>query len=221
MEWEKLIQERHTTFAWRDEVPSREIIEEVLQELYNHIPSKNLMFPWSVYVLRNNNPKITKELMTICHRNLCMSPLTDLGNPQVMAPWLIGFANRWVQDLEVRYDARSTRTDDAQRDTEQMEIGMASLFLSYAFANRGIQTGFCQNINNLRDRAGEIFSIDEGQEFRFIMGVGYGKDRSIRHQYLDPRTNKYKPIPIAPDSVTEGYPRPDFDKIFTFVDNEN
>lgn len=216
MDWTTLINQRHTTFAWTEQVPDISIIEEVFVEAYNHIPSKNLMFPYAVYAYRNDDPKIRKEIMTICHRNRDMAIDRDRGNPQVLAPWLIGFSNRWVKDLERRYEKSSERTDPDQRDTEQLEIGMISLFFSYAFASRGLQTGFCQNIINDRNRAAEIFNIDEGQEFRFIMGVGYGKDTSTRHTYVDPRTDKERRIPFFPDNVETYYPRPDFEKVFKF-----
>ena len=217
MEWIDLIHLRHTTFAWENTIPDRDIIEEVLQETYLHVPSKNLQFPWMGYVYRNEDPEIRKEIMTICHRNADMDIIEDRGNPQVLAPWLIAFTNRWVKDLERRYELSSDRPDPLQRDSEQLEIGITSLFLALSFANRGIQTGFCQNIINDRKRAGEIFGIENYQEIRFIMGVGCGKSSDIAHMYLDPRCNKEKRIPLIPDRVTRPYPRPEFNKIFKFA----
>ena len=65
MDWQELINKRHTTFAWEDTVPERETIQAVLEELYMHVPSKNLQFPWSIYVYRNNNFEIQKEIMEL------------------------------------------------------------------------------------------------------------------------------------------------------------
>jgi hypothetical protein len=48
MDWVKLIETRHTTFAWQDTVPDKDLILEALKEVYQHIPSKNLMFPYQV-----------------------------------------------------------------------------------------------------------------------------------------------------------------------------
>ena len=46
MDWLELIKLRHTTFAWReDKIPPKDLIIESLEEVYEHIPSKNLQFP--------------------------------------------------------------------------------------------------------------------------------------------------------------------------------
>ena len=217
MDWQELINKRHTTFAWEDTVPERETIQAVLEELYMHVPSKNLQFPWSIYVYRNNDFEIQKEIMTICHRNRERDINIDKGNPQVLAPWIIAFTNRWVKDLERRYEKTSDRPDYAQRDSEQIEIGIVALFLALAFANRGIQSGFCQNILNNQTRAKEIFKVAPDHEVRFIMGVGYGKSSDTLHTYIDPRTGNDKFIPFIPDNVERPYPRPAFESIFNFV----
>lgn len=232
MDWQELIEKRHTTFAWDvDNIPSKDIIVDALQEVYTHIPSKNLQFPYQVRLLRNDDPEIRKEIMTICHRNKEKNTQDDWGNPQVLAPWLLGFNSRWCCDLEVRYETtskrgsfdglgkREKRTNDfdgGQTQTENIEIGIFSAYIMLALANRGIQTGMCQNICNNYDRAEEIFKIAEDEramDFRFIMGVGYGKDRTVHHEYLDPRIGKLKKIPFPPVRVEEAYPRPLFEDI--------
>ena len=74
MDWLDIIKNRHTTFAWaEDSIPDKEIIKEALQEVYTHIPSKNLQFPYQVRLLRNDNAEIRKEIMTICQRNAHVS----------------------------------------------------------------------------------------------------------------------------------------------------
>lgn len=233
MEWNDIIEQRHTTFAWSNEVPPKELVVEALQEVYKHIPSKNLMFPYQVRLLRNDDPEIRKEIMSICHRNFEMDVESDRGNPQVLAPWLLGFNARWNCDLETRYEKTTIRgkynglgkgekrNNDSrngdQAQTENIEIGIFSAYIMLALANRGIQSGMCQNICNNYKRAEEIFKIAEDEramDFRFIMGVGYGKDRSLQHKYTDPRTgNEEKPIPFAPVNVEMVYPRPKFEDI--------
>lgn len=235
MDWYDVIESRHTTFAWDDRVPDKQDILDAIKEVYEHIPSKNLMFPYQVRLLRNDNPDIRKEIMSICHRNQEMNKDVDLGNPQVLAPWLIGFNARWTSDLETRYEKTSSRgnynglgkgekrTNDptgSQTQTENIEIGIFSAYIMLSLANRGIQTGMCQNICNNYSRAEEIFKLSEDEralDFRFIMGVGYAKDRQVRHDYLDPRVEKYKPIPFAPVDVHTAYPRPNIDDVVKVV----
>jgi hypothetical protein len=236
MEWAKLIEARHTTFAWDERVPDKNLILEVLEEVYRNIPSKNLQFPYQVRLLRNDNPEIRKELMTICQRNGHESIENDKGNPQVLAPWLLGFNARWVSDLEKRYEKESARglldgygdgqqrTNDPlgrQTRTENLEIGIFSAYIMLAFANRGIQTGMCQNICNDFKRASEIFKLEDdvrSMDFRFIMGVGYGKSPHGYYDYFDPRVDAMKKIPFVPNNVEKVYPRPDFDSVIKIVE---
>jgi len=235
MDWYNLIEARHTSFAWQDSVPDKGLIVDALKEVYQHVPSKNLMFPYQVRLMRNNDPKIRKEIMTICHRNQEMDKETDLGNPQVLAPWLLGFNARWTADLETRYEKTSVRgtynglgkgqkrTNDPegyQTQTENIEIGIFSAYIMLALANRGIQTGMCQNIGNDYKRASEIFMLDEDEralDFRFIMGIGYAKDIETRHRYFDPRIDNNKTIPFAPVNVELAYPRPNFDDVIKVI----
>lgn len=231
MDWSTVISNRHTTFAWReDKIPEKNLIIDALNEVYTHIPSKNLQFPYHVRLLRNDDPNISKEIATICHRNKEKEIEEDPGNPQVLAPWLLGFNARWVGDLEKRYEKTSIRGDldgigigkrrtvdpVGQTQSENIEIGIFSAFIMLALANRGIQTGMCQNICRNYKRAEEIFNIDSDErslDFRFIMGVGYGKDSNVQHEYLDPRSGLYRTIPFAPVNVEKVYPRPNFSDV--------
>ena len=232
MEWNNLIEKRHTTFAWDDfKVPNKELIVDALKEVHQHIPSKNLVFPYQVRLLRNDDPGVRKEIMSICHRNDEQPQETDHGNPQVLAPWLLGFNARYTSDLEVRYEKTSTRGDrnglgkntkrtndnnGRQTQTENIEIGIFSAYIMLALANRGIQSGMCQNICKNYERASEIFKLSEDEralDFRFIMGIGYGKNIDVRHNYFDPRIDKHKPIPYPPIHVEKVYPRPSFEDI--------
>ena len=105
MKWQELIELRHTTFAWReDQIPPKDLIIESLEEVYEHIPSKNLQFPYQVRLWRNDDEERRKTLMTICHRNGAKDIHDDPGNPQVLAPWLLLFNARWVADREARFD---------------------------------------------------------------------------------------------------------------------
>ena len=183
MDWSQLIEERHTTFAWTDTVPDKNLILDALHEVHQHIPSKNLMFPYQVRLMRNDDPEIRKEIMTICHRNQEMDKEVDHGNPQVLAPWLLGFNSRWTSDLETRYEKTSKRgefnglgigqkrTNDPngrQAQTENIEIGIFSAYIMLALANRGLSTGMCQNICNNYTRAEEIFKLAATQMNKYI-----------------------------------------------------
>jgi hypothetical protein len=164
-----------------------------------------------------------------------MDKEVDHGNPQVLAPWLLGFNSRWTSDLETRYEKTSKRgefnglgigqkrTNDPngrQAQTENIEIGIFSAYIMLALANRGLSTGMCQNICNNYTRAEEIFKLAEDEralDFRFIMGIGYAKDIETRHQYFDPRIDAEKHIPFPPIHVEKAYPRPSFDDVIKVI----
>ena len=247
MDWNEVIEKRHTTFAWDEErIPSEELLLDILSEVYQNIPSKNLMFSWQARLLRNDDPEVRKRLMTICQRNAHMTMEEDRGNPQVLAPWLIGFNARWVGDLEKRWETESKRGElngfgknqrrtgasdklseseaislsNGQTQNENIEIGIASAYIMLAMANRGIQTGMCQNICNDYKYAEELFEVDDderGMDFRFIMGVGYGKDIETQHEYYDPRIDKMKKIPFPPSIVEKVYPRPNMGNVIKVI----
>ena len=232
MEWIDVLQKRHTTFAWQTQAPSKEELISVLKEVFEHVPSKNLQFPYQVRLLRNNDFAIKNEIFTICKRNGHADVEEDRGNPQVLAPWLLGINARYTADLEVRYETESERglynglgagqvrdndPNGWQARSENIEIGIFLGFVMLALANRGIQSGLCQNICNNFERATEIFKLEEDEkalDFRIVLGVGYGKPSSEDSVYFDPRVNKMKPIPFIPDRVEEVYPRPPFEEIF-------
>lgn len=233
MDWNNLIENRHTTFAWdEDKIPTEEELYDVFAEVLKHIPSKNRQFPYQIKLMRNDDPEVRKNIMTICHRNKELPIEDDPGNPQVLAPWLLGFCSRWVADRELMQDKASSRgylegkgtgkkhSDVAQTQTENIEIGIAAVTLMYALANRGIQSGICQNIATDFEYASKVFKLDEDKRamrFVIIMGVGYGKHPAVKYKYDDPRTGKEQHIPYAPYNVDKAYGYPPLTDIFRTV----
>ena len=54
---------RHTVAL--DKIPTEEEIYDVFAEVLKHIPSKNRQFPYQIRLLRNDDPEIRKNIMTI------------------------------------------------------------------------------------------------------------------------------------------------------------
>lgn len=214
MDWKDLIEARHNTFAWdySKEVDPY-IIQEVLYENYLQAPTKNLKYPFRVRVIKNDDPERRKEIMTICHRNADLDIEQDGGNPQVLAPYLIGFSQRDVRDLEVIYQKTYTRPPASVVNYDHLEIGIQAAYIMLGLKNRGIDTGLTQNCCNDRERTAELFGLKE--PCRFILGVGYSKGLDLHH-YVDPRTGKEKQIPYAPKDKAKIYPRPKFEDIYDF-----
>ena len=239
MEWKELIEQRHTTFAWEQhKIPSKELIVDALEEVYEHVFSKNLQFPYQVRLWRNNNKERRRQLFAICHRNSSLDIDKDPGNPQVLAPYLLIFNARYVADREVRFDPKSPRAaldgfgagkkrsegkdSSKQAKLENMEIGIFTAYITLALANKGIQTGVCQNITCDRELAESLFPFDHDEralDLRFVIGLGYGKDRTKNHRYFDPRINRLKNIPYITHDTAIVYKKPKFEEIIK-IDNE-
>ena len=83
------------------------------------------------------------------------------------------------------------------------------------------EDGFNVGVPEFSELVGKLmFKLDDDDraiDFRFIMGIGYGKDQSKRHEYVDPRIGRIRKIPFAPINVEDGYPRPKFDDIVKVV----
>jgi hypothetical protein len=211
MDWIDLIKARETCFNWDySKTISKEVVREVCQEVYDHLPTKNLKFPFQIDIFDNTkDADIRKEIMTIFHRNQDMDMHKDKGNPQVLAPLLIAFSMRDVSDLEVIFQKETLRTYDEVVFTNNIEIGIVSTYFMLSFANRGIATGLSQNCHD-GPRVAEL--IGANMPTILLMGVGY-KSNSLT--YHDPRTdNPKKPIPFPPSAVEVVYGKPDFDDIF-------
>lgn len=216
MEYKQLIESRRNYFAWiYDKEISKEAIVEVFEEVYMNVPTKNLMYPYNVTLYKNDNLEKRKQLMTICHRNMDHDIERDRGNPQVLAPWIIGISPRDVVELETRYDPIYRRPKEHVVQMDAFEAGMLSTYIMLGLQNRGYNTGISQNCCN--DPKGTMEIIDSPTPPIFLIGVGYGSNAET---YLDPRTDTIKNVPYTPDVVqpsrerkfTEG--NPSFSDIF-------
>lgn len=205
MEWSALINKRHNTFAWdyTRTVDLKNITDSII-EAYEHAPSKNQKYPFAVKVLKNNHQQ---ELMTICHRNLDLTVEEDAGNPQVLAPYIIGFSRRDTIEDQTKEDYRKNNNII---NYSCLEIGIQSTYIMLALANRGLDTGICSCIQDEK-RAGILFGLPN--ECKLILGIGYSKglDTAI---YNDPRTDSEKMIPFAPKDKDLVYPKPAIDIVY-------
>jgi hypothetical protein len=212
VEYIDVLKYRKTTFAWDYDRPLDEsVFDNLFNEIYDHIPTKNLMFPYQVNLIKNDNEERRKEIMTICHRNLSYVVEKDPGNPQVLAPYLIGIGQRDVKDLEVRYDPIYRRPPESVTKSDYLEIGILCSFIMLGLSNRGVNTGICQNACNNPDRIGQLLGVD--YPIGILIGVGYAKGDGW-HEYIDPRVDKVRKVPYPTENVADIYGKPDFEKIF-------
>ena len=56
MEWSTIISKRRTTYRWTEQVPTRSLIEEIVQEMHTYCPSKQKKVPFFIDVIDNTDP---------------------------------------------------------------------------------------------------------------------------------------------------------------------
>lgn len=202
MEYKKLIENRKNYFVFTDEVVEEQVIRDVFEEVYYHAPSQNLLFPYEVNLYRNNNETVKKKLLELTHRNINLSVEDDPGNPQVLAPWLIGLSYR---------EKHNTNSALLDRDPCEVELGILLTYISLGLQNRGVDTSFCRCIRDV-EKVGEIFGTDRVD---VIIAVGYG---TTELTYKDLRTGALKNVPydinIVNSSRNDKKDKGLFEKVF-------
>ena len=187
--WKKMVRARHSWPVFKEDPIDKSVIEEIIDEMYHFMPSKQSKFPFFVKVFDWSDPDIRHHIMLNCHRDPDDPVEIDEGNPQVLAPWLVAFSCRTPDESELDENTEFTNPSSVIRQG-QLEIGIASSFLAYACEARGIQTGFCGCITR-PDLLAENIGMPDGWVSLF-MGIGYA-DREAT-DYLDPRTNTRKEV---------------------------
>lgn len=209
MQFNDVIKARTNTYTWdyTKEVDVQ-LIKDAMYDVYMQAPTKNLKYPFVIKCIKNDEPNRRKEIMTICHRNDEMPIETDYGNPQVLAPYLIGFSQRDVTKAEVQYQFYN-RTSKAVDRYDHLEFGIQAAFIMLALQDRGLSTGITQNCSHDPERCAELFGVD--YPIRLILGVGYASNEL---EYLDPRTNAMKSVPYDRKNIDQIYNRPRFEEVY-------
>ena len=151
MDWNDLITERFNSFGWtKDEVDINDIKYSLIQ-VYNKAPSKNQKYPFIIKLVKNDFD-LREKLMTVCHRNRDLSVEDDPGNPQVMAPYILGFCRRDIQETATKEDYRLA--EDIV-NYSCLEMGIQAAYLMLELKNRGLDTGIVSCIQD-QDVAAEL-----------------------------------------------------------------
>ena len=179
MDYKDLIERRKNYFVFSNEVVDEKIIKEVFEEVYYHAPSQNLLFPYEVSLYRNDNYENKVKLLELTHRNSNLSVEDDPGNPQVLAPWLIGLTYK---------ERHNVNTAIKDRNPCELELGILLTYISLGLQDRGVDTAFCKCIRD-NEKLGEIFGTNR---IDVIIAVGIGTSNST---FKDLRTNTIKNVP--------------------------
>jgi len=196
--WKNMLENRSTTFAWSDKEVTKETIQSMLDDLHNHVPSKQAMMPYTIKVLDWSDVEARHTIFANNHRDSDRTVENDFGNPQTLAPWLLAFTPRRPVEDEEYSQYEGAHKEGFFHRMANLEIGIASSFMVWSAAARGLSTGYCGCMNELEDGKKNIAAaLNPGQrdpdEPTVLLGIGYKDDEAT--SYLDPRTNKQKVFP--------------------------
>lgn len=188
MDWQNIIRTRKTTFTFENKEVDKAIVDEILQEMHNFMPSKQNKMPFQISVLDWSNPDLRHWIFQDCHRNENHTVEQDVGNPQVLAPWLFAFSVRNLSEDEV-LDNVECNSSAYMSKQGNIEIGIASSFIIYNAQSRGLATGYCGCIRS-PDEMGK--RLGHQNRINVLLGLGYPE---LKDEYFDPRINSNRPIP--------------------------
>jgi hypothetical protein len=114
----------------------------------------------------------------------------DLRNPQVLAPWLLAFSIRYLDDQEIGLNDEMKDPIKA-RNISENEIGIASMFAVASAISKGLDTGFCACIRNGAEIA-ERLGHKKHEQVILYLGIGYGLNETT---YYNPVIHNHLSIP--------------------------
>lgn len=110
----------------------------------------------------------------------------DRRNPQILAPWLLVFSNRFLDGIEVGNNIEM-KTLEFSKLVSYNEIGLAAMFAVLSATNKGLDTSFCGCIQNQLEISIRLgHRIDEHPIL--YVGIGY---KSPETKHFNPITHEY------------------------------
>ena len=211
MDWNELIKERLNSFAWSEREVDVKLIKYTLIQVFNNAPSKNQKYPFTIKLVKNNHD-LKLKLMTVCHRNRDLSAEEDPGNPQVLAPYILGFCRRDIEETATKQDYRIA--EDIE-NYSCLEMGIQATYIMLELKNKGLDTGIVSCIQD-QDIAAELLGLPN--KCKLILGIGYGaydvRSTGEGITYWDPRIEALKPIPFPRRDKDIVYPKPEFNEVY-------
>lgn len=117
--------------------------------------------------------------------------IDDIRNPQVLAPWLLAFSYRFLDDDGINLN-QEMKNASYVRQLMQNEIGIASMFAMLSAHDKGLDTGFCSCIQN-HPSITKMLGHDLENEIVVFIGIGHKKQGVA--QYYNPLIHSYVGVP--------------------------
>ena len=178
-DYRNLLESRRQTFWWKDDIPEQKLIDEILHDIHEHMPSKQYRCRLWIKVVKNFEDQERKlKIFEGTHAN--PDKPDSRHNPQVLAPYVIALGVREEGNTEPM--SKSFYHNEAA-----LEIGIAAAYIIMGAKARGMDSGLCACIQG-REEVDAIF----GKEPRMYIGLGYRDDVTT---YVDPIHNVEMEVP--------------------------
>jgi hypothetical protein len=180
MNWSDLLANRKQTFSFLDDKPEQKLINDMINEMHLHLPVKQKKILFNLLVL-DNTIDLDKKY-NIYSSSRVSNEKNARYNPQLLAPYLFLFFVK--EDLI---------TSTYHRYEALIQIGMASMFLSYSATNKNLSIGYCQCLD--RDRLEMLYPSDIIDTVQIIIGIGYENPLDKYYCIVD-KCYKAVPTPV-------------------------
>jgi hypothetical protein len=176
--WEKVINNRIMTFNWTDEIPDESLIQQIIDEVHEYVPSKQRRVRYNIHIIRNY-ADAERRYMIYAGTKADPSDPDARHNPQVLAPWLMAFSTR--------PEGNDGKKPEWYENEANLDVGLAVEYISLSALNKGLDTGFCACIQN-RNEMEETLGFDP----IMYVGIGYRNDDMY---YTCPVYNRLEDVP--------------------------
>lgn len=181
MDWSEILNKRSQTFVFSNVIPDNSIIEEIINEIHDHVPVKQNEFYYSLEIFDNSNIMLRTNIYKTTWAG-------NRYNPQVLAPWLFVFK-------ENHNLVNKNKGYHVERNYANLQIGMVAMFIAMSAINKGLDVGFCQCIYDQ-----EMLKNLIGDEVVLLVGLGYKSTKDTYYCVID---KTEKPVPgkniVKPD----------------------
>lgn len=170
---------RITTYNWTDQIPERQLIDNIMQGIHNFVPSKQNVVRYNIRIIPAYTMPDLRQTMYVGTEADPGNPTTRY-NPQVLAPYVIAIAPSLPKDSNnyVKYESG-------------VEVGLAAMYISLAAPAVGLDVGLCACIQNEAEMEDLI-----GIRPTLYLGIGY---KSNNTQLYCPVYNTLVGIPVEPN----------------------
>lgn len=212
--YQTLYDYKHNCFTWQDTEVDNTIIDKIVNDMYELVPSKQSKVPWQLDVLGPTRDILIRKSIyhftyNTSHKKNLYNKQMGRPNPQSDAPYVFMFATRPLTKEEIGCNDDLLIPEVAKMQLEN-EIGFAAYCLKVLANLNNLDFGFCGCFNHpALKKLRKTLKKPKNWEPKLVCGIGHGKytDTNLITNYVTMQPEFFK----RPGSIK----KPDINKIIT------